>query len=248
MKDIYWVIITQIITSVILIIKIYGKSYLAEKGKNLAQKEDIEEITNKIEGIKSLYKKESDLLKEQISHLLDIQSSHRTEERNAIIHFHETYYHWIYTILEIPVDSYNFNTINLLLDKKAELQDYFININKASARMVLLVKNDELIGLSNELIKQLIHFKGWAELKLLKLQFKLEEKDSLISKFTKLFANYENNRQELNTIATSDTALAKEITDFVNEYKQAKVAEFSKCISLSKKFESIAKNYLTSIS
>ncbi|WP_157007698.1 hypothetical protein [Xenophilus azovorans] len=38
-----------------LVLKFFVSSYLAEKGKNLATKEDIAEITRKIEGVKSEY-------------------------------------------------------------------------------------------------------------------------------------------------------------------------------------------------
>ena len=38
-----------------LSLKFYLSSYLSEKGKNLATREDIEEITNKIEGVRTQY-------------------------------------------------------------------------------------------------------------------------------------------------------------------------------------------------
>ena len=38
-----------------LVLKFYLSSYLSEKGKNLATREDIEEITDKIEGVWTQY-------------------------------------------------------------------------------------------------------------------------------------------------------------------------------------------------
>ncbi|MDZ7805468.1 hypothetical protein [Thiohalophilus sp.] len=40
---------------IFLIIKSYIPSYLSEKGKNLATKEDVAEITNKVESVKTEY-------------------------------------------------------------------------------------------------------------------------------------------------------------------------------------------------
>lgn len=43
----------------------YFSSYFSEKGKNLATKEDVEEITDKIEKIRSNYVYESELLEKK---------------------------------------------------------------------------------------------------------------------------------------------------------------------------------------
>ena len=45
-----------------LVLKGYLPAYLSEKAKNLASKEDIEEITKKIEGVKSQFSQEAALL------------------------------------------------------------------------------------------------------------------------------------------------------------------------------------------
>ena len=49
-----------------LFLKNYLPSYLTEKGKNLATKEDIDEITNKIERVKTLYVSEIEKLKAEL--------------------------------------------------------------------------------------------------------------------------------------------------------------------------------------
>jgi hypothetical protein len=50
-----------------LLIKNYLPSYTKEKGKNLATREDIEEITDKIESVKTEYAKELEGLKSQLN-------------------------------------------------------------------------------------------------------------------------------------------------------------------------------------
>ena len=44
-----------IISLVFLFFKLYVSAFIAEKGKNLATRQDIEEITNKIEGVRIQY-------------------------------------------------------------------------------------------------------------------------------------------------------------------------------------------------
>jgi hypothetical protein len=248
MEALYWLTGSQIVILLVAVFKIWGKSYISEKGKNLAQKEDIEEITDKIEAIKALYTKENDEIKQQLTYIFGIQSSHRTEERNAIVHFHEVYYHWLYTLLEIPITNYNTNTINSLLDKRKELSSYFLEINKATSKMSLLVKNKELLQLSNSLIMELIKFKTWIEERLLKLEFLLQDDNSLHTKFTKLLIDYEKNKEELRKLADKEITLTEEKRILVEGFLKDKVAEFRKCITISKEFEELAKTYLTSIS
>ncbi len=53
------IIVIQLFANIILylLIKGYLNSYLSEKGKNLATKEDIKDITYKIEDVKSIFEK-----------------------------------------------------------------------------------------------------------------------------------------------------------------------------------------------
>ncbi len=53
MDPIQIALLTSIITNFVIVYFAYFKSYRSEKGKNLSTKEDIEEITNKIESIKN---------------------------------------------------------------------------------------------------------------------------------------------------------------------------------------------------
>ena len=52
---IYYLLVVQIILLVILLLKGYFTSFVKEKGKNLATKQDIQSITNKIEEAKNFY-------------------------------------------------------------------------------------------------------------------------------------------------------------------------------------------------
>lgn len=63
MEYIYITVTVNIVLTLFTVFKIFGKSYLAEKGKNLATKQDIEDITLKIEGVKVLYSKEIESLR-----------------------------------------------------------------------------------------------------------------------------------------------------------------------------------------
>ena len=68
----------------ILFFKLYFPSYMKEKAKNLAQKEDIEEITDKIEGIKKVYTSELEELRKDINLRIDAEGKKREVYRDFI--------------------------------------------------------------------------------------------------------------------------------------------------------------------
>lgn len=232
---------------VFLIVKNYYPSYFSAKGKNLADKEDIAEITQQIEAVKALHTKEVEQLRSQLSHFSMIQSSHRTEERNAIIEFYVAYYHWLYTIFEIPMHDYNTGNIDKIAEKNLLLNEYFIDINKASAKLVLLVKNAELVILNRDLIVNLVNYKSWTEQKLINLSYLLIEKSSLSVRFGELIKNMDKNMEEAEKAAQRDTELTKKIQEFNSFYFEEKLVEFKKCLGHCTRFEVLAKEYLTTL-
>ena len=61
------------------------KAYEAEKGKNLATKEDIGDITNEIKSVENKFINETEKLKCSLSILANIQTDIASMERNSII-------------------------------------------------------------------------------------------------------------------------------------------------------------------
>lgn len=91
-----WItLITAILIS--LLLNKFLPSYFSEKGKNIATKEDIEQITQKIENVKSNYRNEEKILEkrrliyEQIASSLRIFISGHSIEQEQKEKFYETY-------------------------------------------------------------------------------------------------------------------------------------------------------------
>ncbi|MFK2184183.1 hypothetical protein ACIXKU_17460 [Bacteroides fragilis] len=88
------------------------KAYEVEKGKNLATKEDIREITKNIKSVESKF-----------TILTNLHSGILSEERNAIIEFNEKYSLWIGSyMINWRLNSNNNSDINefsRILEKKS---------------------------------------------------------------------------------------------------------------------------------
>lgn len=82
-------IINIIILIVVPLLFYSARSYVTEKGKNLATKEDVEEITDKIESVKSKYGTEMEKLKSYIQIAVGNESMIQEKTNEALIQFFE---------------------------------------------------------------------------------------------------------------------------------------------------------------
>lgn len=151
------------IIALLLFLFIYlFRSYSSEKGKNLATKEDIEEITHKIESVKS-----------ELQFQTQNKLTTKNAERDALINLYEKYYLYLVSITDtqFPLDSTP-SKLNQTIYKLDELETGFLI---AKARTELFIINDELETLTSEslTLTQKIHFQAaMLSIKLQQLQMK----------------------------------------------------------------------------
>ncbi len=238
-------IILQILILCIGLYLAFLKSYFSEKGKQLAIKEDIEEITDKVEKIKSDFQRENDDIKAKVQHLLTLQQSHRTEERNAIIDFYRKYNDWLYSLIEINYGAFNRGNITNLIETRHLIDKHYRITNVAQSMVKLLVKDGEIIKLSNELIIKILEFKNWMDLKLLKLQQNLESHDSLTYRFLELIKDFEKNQEAANELAEKEKTIISQYELLKKDFYDNRNSEYSKILSTDNAFTENVKGYLT---
>ena len=241
-------ILRLIIEIIILCIGFYLaflKSYFSEKGKQLAIKEDIEEITKKVESIKSDFQRENDEIKSKVQHILSIHESHRTEERNVLLDFYRKYNDWLYSLLEINYGNFNRGNIPDLIKTRADIDRHYRITNVAQSLTRLLVKDEDIVSLSNKLTHELLVFKNWIDIRLLKLQQNIESHNSLTNRFLKLIEDFEKNRELAEQSAKKEKELMAERDRLFEEYYDNRNGEYSKIIPLDDEFTKLVKEYLT---
>ncbi len=135
---------TQLILEIILIIiglyLAFFKSYFNEKGKNVATKEDISEITEMIETVKN-----------QIYYNTQSKLSLKSEERNALVNYYEKFNYWLNSILDVYFAGINEKNEEKLKDIENRMDDAKFNYELAEGRMKLFVKNEELTNLLEDI-------------------------------------------------------------------------------------------------
>lgn len=145
------------------------KAYETEKGKNLATKEDIGEITQEIKSVETAFINETEKLKSGLSILANVQTDIESIKRNAIIDFNKTVFTFMHSIIrgkisnitnEKSLDEYVQRLSNLSEQSFADqiLLDLFIEDNslKKEANEVLInvlemnnIRQNDILELKN---------------------------------------------------------------------------------------------------
>src|ERR1700752_1622843 len=142
--------LTSIILEIILILfgcyLAFGKSYFTEKGKNLATKEDIEDITKKVEGIKTEFIKETEKLKTDLQFEHHIKVSFNTDMKNAIIQTFENYNLWLNIILGSHERSLEFSSKKIMRVEN-DIEEASFKFLMSESKLLLYQKDEKVFEL-----------------------------------------------------------------------------------------------------
>lgn len=180
---------------------VFFKSYFGEKGKNIATKEDIEDITKLVENVKN-----------RIHYTTQSKLSFQIEERNALINFYEKYYYWLNYMLEITFLGVNKEDIVYLSKIENTIYEANFEFIMSEGRKNLFVINNDLDESIKELKKKtmelqkivllyIVKFESWinnVNLMLLTTSFELQndEYDNHLKLKLDIMQNFYNEREE----------------------------------------------------
>lgn len=133
----------------VLFFKNYLPNYFSKKGENLATKEDIADITKKVEDVKHVFNKELSQYNAYIDVEKAIKINHRSEERKCLIDFH-------YYISEFFHESHSVdlkNIVNYKLNFPLEDIKRQKLISLYLTKIKLLVTKPEILLYANKLLQ-----------------------------------------------------------------------------------------------
>lgn len=155
----YFIEFLLIICSLFVFYKLknFYPKYFEAKATNQATKEDIGEITEIIETIKSDISQQNEFLKAQLSlsnqHKLNIKSA----EREAIFEFNKQKSVWIYSLIRFSFYKYDQNNFREIdRDNQLGYQERQYNCDIATAHIVLFMHDNEFLDLKEKLINEII--------------------------------------------------------------------------------------------
>jgi hypothetical protein len=201
-------------------LKNYLPNYLNEKGKLLAQKEDIAEVTEKIESVKVEFAKDTEYLKSGLQRLINVEVAHRNEERAAIISFYSTCNQWLYSLLDINLSAYSRLNVNDINDKRNLIDKFYSETGIAQAKVKLLVKDNEIISLTSQLWVCILNFNGWVGEKMITLKNILETEKIVSDEGWEILKQGINDKDRLEKMAKEERELKQRkkqvLEDFIS--------------------------------
>lgn len=203
-----------------------GNAYFSKKGENKAMQEDIEELTELAESIKS-----------KLDYLSQTKISIKTEERNALVEAYEKYNSWLGTITDNNLTEVGADNYDLLLETKNNMSRAKNQFEIAYAKMQLFVNNKDLMLIAIELKSQTFklqsHVVGFT-IKLMEWQVKMRGWNAGAG------LPGGGNRDALNVILDEKTAL---FTTYYAEIEE----KYNPIIALDGKFQTIAYQHIQAL-
>ncbi len=118
----------------------YLPAYVAQKGKNLATKEDIGEITRIVEGIRSQNATELELVRGALQQASQWQTSLAEVERNAIVDFFDECVELIFGKVQVNFGELPIDSGRSLVDYQTGVREQLVMILKKYHRLILYLK------------------------------------------------------------------------------------------------------------
>lgn len=222
----------------------FFKSYLTEKGRSAALKEDLNELTKTVESVKNEFVKEQELLKTDLQRVLSNEVSYRNEERIALINYHGIINEWLYSINEVGFGDYNQLNVEQLIELRQLIASFYSKAGIAKARIELLVEDSHLVEAARNLYFVVMSFHQWTNMEFFKLQQNLKSHKYNSDRFLILIKNFDANKDLAQSLANQEQEIIAEKDGLFDNYMANRNPEYSKVFPFSNDYESLVKEYL----
>lgn len=189
----------------------YYITYFKKKGEYKVLKEDIEEITEKVEYIKTQFQRETDKIKSELEYLTQRKLSIASEELNAILNFYEKYSIWLNKVLDIP--TYNMSS-SKIEEYRVEIDKTKIGYETAESRLGIFLDDEEFFSIKTDLNIKTIEIQSIAITCLLKMANAFNE-----AELYKAYRTMDFNEEEYQVILNKSL-------DAYRKYSQEKLEKF----------------------
>lgn len=238
----YGLLLLQIIIGIGLV---YISNYAKKKAENLADKSDLEEMTEVVESVKKKYSDESEILKAHLQVLTSKETEMFSEEKRALIEFYVETNNWIWAKLNLQLADFNHLTVDELGDHIIDIHNTYNKVNVLFSKFCVLTTNQELIKNGRELISTVLKYHQFIEKNMRDLKFSLGLEKGIFQVLSK----YIDERKE---IPQDGKQFFKEVSEYTSEEKKKlfdsfydeKLKLFGEVVSKKSEFEGLVKDHL----
>jgi hypothetical protein len=144
-----------VLEALILLLLLYiafFKAYFQEKGKNVATKEDVGEITSLVEAVKS-----------QLQFSLQAKLSLRAEEHQAVVDYFSKYSAWLSAITNCSTAGITKDNTSRLAEIRSQLNMLHQDFELAAGKMELFVENEDIQSQHGPLVIATLKFQAHSQ-------------------------------------------------------------------------------------
>jgi hypothetical protein len=142
----------EVVILFLLLYLVFLKTYFQEKGKNVATKEDVEEITSLVESVKS-----------QLQFSLQAKLSFRAEEHQTLVDYFSKYSAWLSAITNWSAAGINKDNASRLAEIRSELEMLHQDFGLAAGKLELFVENEGIRSQHGPLQIETLKFQAHAQ-------------------------------------------------------------------------------------
>jgi len=119
-------------------------AYLKKKGENLAQKQDIEELTDIVKKVEQKFNKQNEMLKYEFDVIKQLKIGLLAEERSCIIELHSTIYNYHRMLYDVTLSNVDFADNISISNYKTSVDTYWHTLTAIHLKSDLFIENKKL--------------------------------------------------------------------------------------------------------
>lgn len=211
--------------TVFYLAKNYLPSYFGEKGKNQATKEDIGEITDIVENIKSDLLKQNEFLKAQLSFTNQHRLNLKTAEREAIFDFNKRISAWLFSLVRFTFTGFSLDNFKDIKALSLEFSKRQYECDLAEAHLVLFMHDQAFLELKRDLTISIIRLEGIVDKSMRAIHWA----------YSKCEFELELGKNDPTKQAVLRTDLYKELTTLTADYRTKNTEQYAKVHDIQSK-------------
>lgn len=172
------ILILQVALLLLGLYIVFLKSYFTEKGKNLATKEDIEDITKKVESIRTEFIKETEKLKIDLQFENHVKISFNIDMKNCVIQTFENYHLWLNLIMDAHSNSLDFSSKKLKFSEE-KIEETYSKFLMSESKLLLYEKDMSFFELLTDIKVKTLELQSVVEKYLIEVESIIEEEEHL---------------------------------------------------------------------
>ena len=228
-------IILDILLIVIGLYLAFFKSYLKEKGKNLATVEDIGKITKIVESVKQDNNTQLELIKTELALVSKTQLVIYDDERKAIIEFIGAITGFYESNINIPIEFPTPEGFAYRQERIRVLENFYGKVQIARSRLLLFCFDGKILEAISPVLRALAEIKGQTQVfrfKILGIQMAVKHKEENYIQFPQL----SNIEAELDDLLLKYNKIYDEFCDFNMKFLKDYIVKYNNLLFICRDY------------